>query len=429
MVDVILIQPNIKDENANQGVPPLGLCYISSSLKKKGFTTNILDLSVKAMGKTELITYVKSLHPKVIGVSLMVSTYANGMEICHTIRENFSNIPIIVGGPHATCIPEEILKSSVVDIVNLFEGEDTFVELVSYYTQRTEKKLSNIYGIAFIDNNVVVKTPKRKLIADLDKIPFPDRDTLDVAKYQKLGTIVSGRGCIYSCRFCSSPFLCENKYRLRSVDNVVEEMRELYYKYNVREFIILDDTFIVDDDRVYEFCNKIKGMNITWSCYSRIAPPLSKELLREMRDSGLVRISFGVESGNNEILKSINKDFTVDDVSILIKTVHEEGILAVCYFMVGFPEDTHETISDTFIFANKLRAYGTNALPVIAVVGALTPMPKSYIYENREKLGIRILTYDWSDYNFFTSIIETRKLTNSELNRYLLSQNGGNMNA
>ncbi len=420
MTDVLLIQPNVIDEKTNPGVPPLGLCYISASLKKNGINTKLLDLSINKLKKAEVLSFISRENPKVIGISLMISTYAHGMELCYNIRENFCDIPIVVGGPHATCIPGEILRSSVVDIVNLFEGEETFLEIVNYFTKKGSCKLSKIKGIAYVENGKIVKTPIRPFISDLDKIPFPDREILEISKYSKLGTITTGRGCIYSCKFCSSPYLCGNKYRLRSIDNVVEELHELHFKYNVKDFMIFDDAFLVNDDRIYEFCDKVKNMGITWSCYSRLSPDLPKKLLKKMKEAGLIRLSFGIESGNDEILKNMNKKYFTKDVEDLIKNVHEEEIPAICFFMVGFPEETHQTVRDTFRLAQKLRSIGTETSPVIAIVGALTPMPKSYIYEARKKLGIKILSDNWNDFNFFKSIIETKELSNKDLNQYLL---------
>lgn len=428
MTDILLMIPSSIEEYTRHEVPPLGVCYIAACLQKQGYTVKILDMAVNPMKRDTIIAYIQENKPRVIGISSLVTIHQNGIRIAKLIKQEFQHIPIIMGGPHATCIPEDVLRSGAVDVVNLFEGEATFVEIVRHYLDNHPNTLSEIKGIAYMEKGEIRRTPDRDLIEDLDTLPFPARELIDLAKYDRAGSIITGRGCVYTCKFCAANYLCQRKYRVRSIDSVIEEIEILHYRYGVKEIYILDDTFVYDKRRIIEFCEKMitKGLFVKWSCSSRVNPPIPVALLEMMHRAGCRKISYGVESGNNTILSSMSKGITIERVEKAVRETNTVGIIATCFFIIGFPDDTEETVRDTLEFARRLREIGNSECPVYTSFGIMTPLPGTYYYEHAEELGIRFLTYNWDEYVFTEPVVETRYLSRERLKTFFIETMGIN---
>lgn len=428
MTDVLLIIPSSIEEYTRHEVPPLGVCYIAACLQKQGYTVKILDLAVNPMKRDRIIAYIESDKPRIIGISSLVTIHQNGLRIAQLIKQEFQKIPIVMGGPHATCIPEDVLHSGYVDVVNLFEGEETFVEIVQHYLDNQPLTLSEIKGIAYLENEEMRRTPNRDLIENLDTLPFPARELIDLSKYDRAGSMITGRGCVYTCKFCAANYLCQRKYRVRSIDHVIEEIEILHHQYGVKEIYILDDTFVYDKKRITEFCEKMiaKELPIKWSCSSRVNPPIPGELLQLMHQAGCRKISFGVESGNDTILNSMSKGITIERVEKAVQETNEVGIIVTCFFIIGFPDDTEETVRDTLEFAKKLRQIGNAECPVYTSFGIMTPLPGTFYYEHAEELGIQFLTYNWDEYVFTEPVVETRYLSKEQLKTFFIETMGIN---
>jgi len=222
------------------------------------------------------------------------------------------------------------------------------------------------------------------MIEDIDVLPYPDRPEIRSPHYRMatkwnfkkpFATVVTSRGCPYLCRFCNVHNMFGRKVRYRSVDNIMGELRELYYKENVRDIIFYDDTMTVNKKRLHELCDRIinEGMKITWGCYSRV-DAITDELAQKIKNAGCRMISFGVESGSNEMLKRMKKGITVEQSLKAIKICKKYGIETSVSVVVGFPGETHETIRQTEIFLTKLS-------PLFVAIFRLIPYPGSFLFD------------------------------------------------
>jgi radical SAM superfamily enzyme YgiQ (UPF0313 family) len=422
VVDILIIIPSSIDKYTRHEVPPLGPLYIAATLKKYGYSVEIIDLCAQKISREEFIVLVSEKKPKIVAISSLINIHNNAIRIAKIIKNIFNDVPIIFGGAHASAIPNEVLKEEVVDIISLFESELTLVELADYYIRKTGNDLKDIKGIAYKNNGQVIFTDKRQRVSDLDTMPFPARELVDMKLYTEAGSIITGRGCIYKCKFCAANYLSEGTYRTRSIPNIIEEIRILIDEYDVKDIFILDDTFILDEGRIAEFCESIEkeNFNITWSCTSRINPPPSSDILKIMKNAGCRKISFGVESGDNEVLKKVNKGTNVDQVREIIKMTHDIGIALTCFFIIGFPYDTRESIEKTIAFSKELRAIGSKEKPVYTTFSLFTPLPGTVFYNEMDKYKIKLLKDNWDYYNFNDPVIETEHLSKEMLRNYML---------
>lgn len=281
------------------------------------------------------------------------------MEIARVIKKN--NIKIIFGGSGVSkkLIAETILKNNkFIDIIVRGEGETTVLELVK--TLEKNGDLSKVKGITYRNSNVIITNDDRELIRDLDSLPFPAYHLLPMNKYKILNkkyiNIITSRGCPFRCEFCFK-FVFGNKFRIRSVKSVINEIEYLYKKFDIRIFSFSDDVFTLRRERTVEICKKIidKDLNILWTCNTRV-DLVDDKLLKLMKESGCIRISYGVESGSQKTLDYLKKDITLQQIKKALKLTRENGIATYITLMVGFPHENKEEIKKTVIFAKKLRA-------------------------------------------------------------------------
>lgn len=335
-----------------------------------------------------------------------------------TIKEIDSEIKVIMGGPHASFFPKEVINAGFVDVVCMFEGEITLIELMKYFDGK-KPSLKEIQGIAYKINGTSVVNEKRKFIQDLDTIPFPARHLFPMDKYWGDGSIITARGCPYSCIFCSARAMHGGICRFRSKDNVVEEMEQMIKNFKIKEFSIVDDTFTASKKHVLGICDQIlERLDITWSCDSRV-DTFTKELATAMYKAGCRTIHFGIESGNNEVLKKIRKNISVEQAKCAVKLANNIGFEVICDFIIGHPFDTEETVLETLKLAKKLKSLENNGGPEILIhFSILAPAPGSYLFEHAEELGVKIVSPDINHVNDI--LIRTRNLTRNDLRNFFL---------
>jgi radical SAM superfamily enzyme YgiQ (UPF0313 family) len=276
-----------------------------------------------------------------------------------TALKNATGAKIMVGGPHATYFHRTVLEECpAIDIVIRHEFDAKIAHVVS-----SLKNLRTAKGITFRDGSDILDNGDGEFTADLDKIPFPDRDTVPWHWYleawysrRPFMNMMTSRGCPYQCSFCLWP---QNMYghrqRFRSLDNVFSEIHHLIGRYGVKEINIDDGTFTTNKKRVIEFCQRLQKENIkiVWTCNGR-ADNLDDEMLAEMKKSGCKMIRLGVESGSQEVLDKIKKGLTLERIEDGVRLVKKHGIQALGGFMFGFPYDSRQTVEETIQFAKKL---------------------------------------------------------------------------
>ena len=383
--------------------PPIGLCYVASTLLSHGFRVDVVDLAISDSEPEKVELEIRRAKPKILGITTSTCTYEKALKIARKAKQIDPEIVTVLGGPHVTFTAQETLAHPEVDLVVRNEGEITMLELCKLYL-RGEGRLDSIKGIAYRSEGRVVNNPGRPLIRDLDKLPFPARHLSPLNLYKIPGTLITSRGCPSQCVFCSARAMSGGTYRTRSPGNVLAEVDEIKKRFNPPFYFIADDTFTVFHDRTRKICAGLKKMGLRWLCESRVNF-VNRDLLGTMADSGCYAIQFGVESGSQVILNSIHKGITVDQVRNAAKWARELNLLTVCSFMVPHPEDTLETIAETKRVMLELKSQG-----VFIFVSPTTPFPGTYLWDHAVELGVRVISDDLEDYDLATPIMATRHL-------------------
>jgi anaerobic magnesium-protoporphyrin IX monomethyl ester cyclase len=356
-VDVVLVYPYFNEE-LDRSVfryPPLGLGYLASVLREKGISVGLVDCTFSSFEAA--VAAIHRLHPRIVGIYSMVTINHHAVALANRLREEVELL--VAGGPLPTLVPDEFLDTF--DAVVLGEGEETFLQL----TQRLLQGQSwhSIAGIARTEGRGAVEVaPRRPFIRSLDALPFPARDLYPNAQYQwywrtfhryTASSMISTRGCPYLCDFCSNPvFGCS--YRERSPSNVVGEMMQIRDLGYDRVFFA-DDCFTQNPRRVAAICHLLiqQKADVEWMCLSR-ADRLSQELASQMKRAGCRRVFFGIESGNQRMLRIMRKHITPTLAQQAVETAHQAGIEVGGFFILGYPGETDSSLLETLRFSSRL---------------------------------------------------------------------------
>ncbi|MCL1976885.1 MAG: B12-binding domain-containing radical SAM protein [Candidatus Bathyarchaeota archaeon] len=414
MTDVFMVvpPPGIPWNETSRGLPPLGISYILSVLAQGGFSTALSDFPMDCTPLSDLELILQREKPKIVGVYVSTIMYRNAVRIAKIVKNQNPDILVVFGGPHSSALPHESLNDGA-DIVVRGEGEYAMLEIAKTFI-RGEGQINGIAGISYKKDGCIIDNVSRDFINDLDMLPFPLYDTL-IGKYPICGSMVTGRGCPYHCVFCAGKNIFGGKYRFRSVDNVFEEIKLLYDKYGLRTFCFVDDTFTAVPKRAEAICNRIlqEHLDVAWWCETR-ADCITKDLLELMAKAGCKQLQYGVESGDNGVLRDIQKGTTVEMVERAVKSTFEAGILSRCSFMIGHHSDTSESVGNTMQFIEKL----IKEYCVTTVVGINTPFPGSDTFDHANELGMDIFSKDWNKYNFSTPVFNSKYLSAQQIFSY-----------
>ncbi len=374
--------------------PPLGIAYLASTLEKCGFQVkaiDMFDLSWDTVKQT-----LEKEQPDAIGITCLTEQRASPRELARISKAMNKDCIVIMGGIHPTILYEQILEHWPVDIIILGEGEETIKELMMCLEQKRD--IGQVRGIAYKHAGRVIKTPPRQLIHDLDTIPFPAYRYFDFDTYTKYEIleglwngkplrnlrfvpIISTRGCVGSCQFCSTPFFWQ-KWRTRSAKNVVDEMEFLAKNLGCGFFNFADDIFTVNKNRVINLCREIIGrkLDIVWDCETRVNF-IWEDMLEWMFRAGCYCISFGVESGSETVLKAIKKKTTPEQIVRAFKLTGQIGMKTKMLLMVGNPGEDDNTVYDTVQMIEKVR-------PDFISVSEAMVFPGTGLYELAKREGI-----------------------------------------
>jgi len=343
--------------------PPSNLGFIAQALCDKGITYDVIDMRV---GKkfSHLKKKIDEFKPDLIGFSLITFEYKMSYGLISKVKTLYPDIKTVAGGPHVTVLKETVLREcNALDYGVVHEGEETIVELC-------QSKISEngIKGLIRRENGKVVYNGDREPLLDLDQIAFPTYENLEMNKYVREIPIISSRGCPFECIFCPNKIMTK-KYRARSASHVVDEI-EYWYNKGIRIFNFDDDNFTLKKDRVYEICDEIKTRkleNLFMRCANGIrADRVDKALLSEMKDAGFKEVCFGVDGGNDRVLKIIKKNETIKTIEKAIKDACDIGFFVKLFFIIGSPGEREEDIEDSFRLAQKYpihRVYLNNPIP------------------------------------------------------------------
>lgn len=387
-------------KEAGPVLPPLGLAYIAAVLEERDYKVEILDAPALEMTSQDIARYIEAKKFDTIGITVYTPMYHRFKEVTEQIGPITDDIPIFVGGPHPSVLPEDTLSSNpAVDYAVIGEGEVTTVELME--AMEGKRDISSVKGIAYRKNGEIKLTSPREYIMDLDSLPFPARHLLPMDRYvpapstyrrTPFAHMIITRGCPFNCVYCSQAVFGK-KYRTNSPERVVEEIEHLIDRYKIKEIFFLDDIFTLNKKWANQVCDRIieKGLHkeIEWSCSSRV-DTVNPELLKKMRRAGCWQIHYGVESGSQRVLDYIKKRITLEDSRNAIKWSKEAEIETRAYFMLGLPTETREESLQTIQFA-----LDTN--PDYVKFSVTVPYPGTELHEIAKKEG-SLRTLSWERY-------------------------------
>ena len=395
---ILLINPNSEFLINEKVFPSLGLLYLSSYLKKHGYA----DISLIDMNNE--LPLPEYIDADIVGFYSNTPQFPRAVSLAKEIRSvNIAKDPLyVLGGPHISGKPEDGLEEF--DILVQGEGERALLDII----RRKEKSVSQ------------EKIMKYDYIEDINELPFPDRDIIDIKSYKYFldglptTTLITSRGCPFGCNFCANNAWGKS-LRMRSPGSIFEEAEVLKSKYGYRSFMFFDDTMTVNKKRMISICNLLKGLNIKYRCFIR-SDTVDKGLLDIMSASGCVEVGMGVESGSNRILKTVNKGETVEKNLEAIKLCHSAGIRIKGFFVIGLPGEDKESVGDTRRFLEEADLDDID-------VTIYTPYPGSFIYKNKEKFDINFKDdYEHAWYkgrpNSYSTKISTKSLSSDDILRF-----------
>ena len=384
MSKVLLIYPYFKPPRDRSvfRFPPLGVSYLASSLQTAGYEVQVMDCTF--MTKPEALKQALEASAEVVGIYCMVTMLDDCLWLARQLRANSKLL--VAGGPLPTCDPGAFLADF--DGVVRGEGEETIIELVKAHSDG--KDLDAIPGIVMnrkrsnneITKEAIIDSPERAFTKDLDRLPFPARQLLPNQDYIQFGwkhygyaitTVMSTRGCPYECEFCSN-VIFGGSYRERSASNVVDEIEEtLALGYDRISFA--DDVFTLHQKRVLEICEEIgkRSLHFYWECLARV-DSIDDATYTKMYQAGCRRVYFGIESGDDSILKLMKKKITADQARHAVMAAHQAGLQVGAFFILFYPGETNQTVLNTLRFATALPVdYLGLTMPY--------PLPGTALYE------------------------------------------------
>jgi len=401
---------------AGSSLPSLGILFLAAVTRQHGYPTVLVDAAALDLDPEGLLVRVKTARPDVLGLSATTFSICHAAAFAARVREFFPDITVIIGGPHVSAAPLETMQRfHEFDVAVVGEGEETIIELLKALD--SGGALDAVSGIVIRCEGDVTSTGRRAFLTDLDQLPYPAWDLLEgfpgryppaSFKVKKLpaASLVTSRGCPNRCIFCDRSVFGSSCHAF-SAEYVTGMIRHLVDQFGIREFSFEDDTFITFKKRLVTICQGLisLGLDISWTCLGRVNS-IDAETLELMKRAGCWQISFGIESGSQEILTTIHKNITLEQIGRAVALCREAGILSKGFFIVGHPGETRQTLKQTLEFALKLP------LDDISVT-MLTPFPGTEIYERAAEFGE--FDSDWSRMNLLNTVFIPHGLTHEDL--------------
>lgn len=397
--------------------PPLGLAYLASALAEAGVEVKILDLVVFPYGRSMLQNLIEDFNPHVAGLTAVTMTFDNAIGVIDDIKRIDPDILTVMGGPHVSfCARETLLANPALDAIVLGEGERTIVDLVR--AANDGHAWSGVNGIAYRNGRDVCFSGKRNPVENLDDLPVPDRSLLPLGRYRALGmpiSLTTSRGCPYKCIFCVGRKMVGSRVRYRSAVKVVDEL-EYLGSLNFHQINIADDLFTANKDHCIAVCDEImkRDLQLRWTSFARV-DTISDAVLVKMKAAGCCAVSFGIESANPQILQTIRKGITLEQVEKAVNMCKKAAITPFASFILGLPGETPETIKETIDFGERMKDKGLSF-----GFHMLAPFPGTEVREKSDRYGIKILTDDWSKYHANRAIVETPAVDHKALDRIVI---------
>jgi radical SAM superfamily enzyme YgiQ (UPF0313 family) len=393
--DIILIQPGVKMYKRYDALfiagalcPPLGLIYLGSYLKEKGYSVLILDGAFFNYSIPKLCNEVVKYKPRYVGIGATTLEYYYAQKIINEIKKKMPTCITIGGGVHFSYAPADCLQENPgLDYVIKGEGEIALLNLIENI--ESLKNSNNIRGV-YSKYNDPFSHSEFSEVADMDQLPDLDWNLLHgnleyykiqlQSGYGRSMTLMTSRGCKGRCVFCSNQIF-NKTVRAHSSDYVIRQMRNLIDNFNIQHIQFEDDNFFLLEERNQNLFKKMKQENLSvrWSCVARV-DAINTDILKNAKEAGCVSVLYGIETANNHLLKKIGKKISIEQVNTAINKSKQLGILTKGFFIIGLPNETKETLKDTYQFIKKCQ------LDDISMF-YFTPFPGSAVYPHVQKFG------------------------------------------
>ena len=386
--------------------PPLNLAYLAAIAENKGHEVKIIDGEAEDVPLKKMIEQVAVFKPDIIGITATTPFYHIASELAAGLKQRISKTPVIIGGPHITVLKEQAF-GPFFDYAFIGESEVSWPLFLERYGNG--KDISSIKGVLFRNGSEIKFTGNSDTIYDVDSIPFPARHLLRTNKY-KIGTlqgiktfatIMTTRGCPFQCIFCSTKVF-GNRVRKRSPGLVVDEINSVISKFNIKHFIFLDDTLTLDKNYILQLCDMInkEKIKITFEGSTR-ANLIDEELISRMAETGLIRISFGLETVDAKMREIMRKEVPLESYSIANRLTNKYGIETLNSVMIGMPGETVETIKKTLSYLRNAREIHQ------ANCSIAMPYPGTELFEMAKmgKYGLKLMTEDFSKFRRYGSAV------------------------
>ena len=422
---VFVRPPNLQKsgEWKKQGVIrcPLNIALLASFVRERGgYECSLVDFEAREISSPrEMAEMVLGESPRYVCITTLTPRYPTVVRMAQEIKKLDPAVIIIAGGPHVTGSPE----TAVCDAISygiVGEGEEALLELLD--TLEKGRDASGVRNLIYPDNSTIRINPARDFIKDLDRLPFPAWDLMNLDEYVDPAyfegrhlAIFSGRGCPYDCSFCASRVTWQGKVRLRSVEDVLGEIRHIVHVLGVRNLMFWDDTFASNKKRAIDICNHIREekLDINYTVQLR-GDSICEELVKVLKDSGCAFAGVGVESGNDRILEQIGKKETKELFRNAVRIMKDGGLPIIASYIIGLPGDTHHTIKETLDFALELEADQSKFM-------ILTPCPGTRVYDLAVKRGLAnpASFEQMESLNYYDSVaINLSEVSDEDLIRY-----------
>jgi len=391
---VLLINPpysgNINTwtpESTNRAIgaqPPLGLSYLAAALLRSGFKVEILDINALGLSQEQASVRIRRIDPDIVGITVMTLLAQNAIKVARLVKDTKSAAKVVLGGPHLSIFPKETLSFDCVDYAIFGEGEAVLPELIKRI--RDAAPIEGLDGLVYKKQNEVIVN-KAAIVRDLDALPMPALELLPRQSYSlanaahPYSSIVTTRGCPWQCAFCLRDPVSV-KLRFRSPALVVDEIERNIKDFGAREINICNDSLTAGRKHIEGICNEIlkRKIRIRWQGPSRVNT-VSPDLLKLMKRAGCHTLRYGVESGSQEILDKMCKGITIKQVEDAFIWTKQAGIEIMAYFMLGYLDETPQTMQKTINFAKKISPDG-------AIFAVATPLPQTELFRQAKDRGL-----------------------------------------
>lgn len=395
------------------------LPYACSLLSQANYEFKILDCQRLKIDKSEVVAKVKKENPDILFSILSLPSLKHDTFLLNSIKESIQNVTIVCVGTVCRVIPDEILQNSKIDILlrSSYPYIFNMVKLIKSIIRQT--KLKDVENISYRKNEKIIHTNASE--PDIGSLPNPCYDYLQFKGYETLTDthgkrylyvpILESKGCPYNCIYCPYPLGFGRKIMFRSLKAIVDEMEHLYSAHGVKGFLLRGQTFAYDRKRATEICEEIirRKLDVLWFCESRV-DEVSKEILTKMKRAGCIRIHYGVETGDPDLLKIAKPGVKLETIEKAFKMTKEAGIMTQAHIILGWPNENRQTLERTRKLILKLDPDEIN-------LNFLTPYPGTLLYEIAQRNNL-LLTTDWTQYTSHTVVMKTKNLTSSELYKF-----------